>query len=311
MERMRRAEWRRQADDPTGLLGWWWRGLAENGLRYDLLVWGCLVAFMAALAGIVWPMLPIGAYALVLALWGNKREPDRLAGLLPDPAPSEQFRTRVIYKREEMVTGCDEVALTVIDGWLVAEGVRSYFALRPQDVIWLSIGSISNGLLVTTDQGEIRLHALGEAAQGMIKRWHQPRSPIEGQPIFPPARAHPQEEARWRIWMVAGVAMVTVLPIEMLLSRGSIADALACASFVVGLIVFVFGSAKRHDLSVESTKAMRESSERRSPQGKASVQAGLSPRPPLQNEPFGEGESVRMKSGRSRDQGGRGYSPPG
>ena len=211
---MRRAEWRRRADDPKNLVGWWWRGAIENrfvGIQFILSIVGSCFLLRNVGAGFLW----VSASCFVGALASKLKRPNRLSELLPDLPPLGEFRARVSYHRDGMTTGTDEMALVVIDGWLIGEGVRSHFALRPEDVptSWVpsdgarafaatqgaDYGAKRAIRLRLSDGGEIRLRGLEAAAFESVRTWMQADSP-KGEPTFPPAHPHPQALVPWAFW---------------------------------------------------------------------------------------------------------------
>ena len=199
------------------------------------------------------------------------RFPDRLAPLLPDPAPEGQFRVSVEYRRDGIVTGRDEMALTTVDGWLHAEGVRSYFALRPEDVRRLKIDSTTQvdlsrrARFVLSDGGEIWLSRIDDLADVALSRWHRPRESMAGEPTFPPARVHPQELARWTSWMAMGLVCMFLSLGLRLLFGSSLAEMTSYVLLAIGGFVVWFGSSRLHDLSVSSYQALREDREIETP----------------------------------------------
>ncbi len=205
---MRRAEWRRRADDPIGLFGWWWRGVVEAGWPFYILL--IPVSFAPIWNHPLFVMLPM--WAVIAATWLRRKwTPDLLGPLLPDPAPPGQVRASVCFRRRGLTTGSDEMALVVVEGWLYAEGVRSHFALRRQDVREMATASDRKGWTKHVDGSEIRLSGIGDPARIVLERWRCRPTLIEGEPTFPPARVHPREFARWQAWSMAGAMIWPVL----------------------------------------------------------------------------------------------------
>lgn len=176
------------------------------------------VAYFAALAGAGWVWMAIALANLAFQCtrpWKN--EFDELRKRLPEPPPGERFRDRAVFRRESMVIGRDTLAYTFVDGWLVGEGLRSEFALRPQDVARLELSGndapalqeSAAAVLELTDGGEIVLAKPGHAAWSALERWHEGGRP-EGAPTFPPAGAHEQELARWAVWGTLGAGIIGV-----------------------------------------------------------------------------------------------------
>ncbi len=267
---MRRAEWRRRADDPKGLLGWWWRGVVFEDRFLGFQVLGAVVTLVAWFKGFSWAMMPM-ATTMVLGKWVRRNSrPDDLAPMLPDPAPEGQFRTKVEYRQKGLATGRDEMALTVVDGWLHAEGVRSHFALRPEDVWKLTTGSDRRGSLVLSDGSEVRLEGLDDPARIVLQRWHRPDRWMESEPTFPPARIHPQELARRKVNAVV-LAGAIGLPrfLAGLFPLHSLAGALVkFGSFIIVLIGMIVVwqrfwrlmqlEAEAHHADTHLTKALEE-----------------------------------------------------
>ena len=205
---MRRSEWRRRADDPKGLLGWWWRGFSSAGWPFALVL-GPMLGFALFSGSVVRAtgtvVLAVAAGTLRLA-----RARDDLAPLLPDPAPEEQFRAAVRYHRGPLVTGRDEMALVVVDGWLHAEGARSYFALRPEDAVRLGTRPDHQAWVELSDGSVIHFEGLGAPARAALERWHDPDRWMDGEPVFPPADPSLEECARWGARGVAGTFLIFV-----------------------------------------------------------------------------------------------------
>ena len=206
---MRRSEWRRRADDPKGPLGWWWRGVVER----DRMFWVKVGLTLGLAAMMLMDQKAFTAILLIPVLFVSaglelRRARRRLRALLSDPAPEGQFLASVAYRRGGVTTGRDEMALCMVDGWLVAEGVRSSFALRTSDVLRPE-ASMDGGepSLRLVDGSEIFVSDLNAREKESFRAWLRDRRPIGGGAVFPPARAHPQEIARWWAWIVASVAV--------------------------------------------------------------------------------------------------------
>lgn len=206
---MRRAEWRERTDDPKTPLGWWWRGFVRGGWPFD----ASLVAatwLLNAFVPLAWALIAGMAVKVVAGGVGALTIRDDLKPLLTDPAIQGQFRALVTYRREEVITGRDEMALTVVDAWLVAEGVRSEFAIRPQDVRSVP-GALGEGYaLALSDGSKISLRGLPDRGRRVLDAWRQYEVCTGGEPTFPPARVHPQERARWKAWTCYGLTIIVV-----------------------------------------------------------------------------------------------------
>ena len=206
---MRRAEWRRRADDPKGLLGWWGRGLIDNSERTVAIVaTGLPLSLLLTLFGLgsAWIVGVFAAVPFVVGVLLRLKGPDRLAPLLPNPPPQGQFRAQVSYRRDGLTTGTDEMALLFVDGWLVAEGVRSHFALRGIDVgRFTGMGDLTIELPLA-DGSDIRLQNIRDregrvhVPHPLFRAWQKRAEVVEGEPTFPPAHPHPQVIAPWAFW---------------------------------------------------------------------------------------------------------------
>ena len=203
---MRRAEWRRRADDPATLSGWWWRG-ASHQLSFPL----CSgVTMLLIVSGQVGGAVLFLVVALLVGAVQIARSRDSLRPLLPDPPPQGQFRAWVSYRRDGLTTGTDEVALVVVDGWLVAEGVRSHFALRPTDVGFSPRLVGDSYALRLTDGSWIAFRGLDERGRRIVKAWREFENDPPGEPTFPPAGPSLPECARAGAWAIAGFALITL-----------------------------------------------------------------------------------------------------
>ena len=211
MRGIRRAGWRRHADDPKILLGWWWRGVTETRLL-GWRVFLCLLGAILILTQTRWGMVPIALNFALIAFEEHFRRPDDLLPLLPDPPPLGEFRARVSYHRDGMTTGTDEMALVVVDGWLVADGVRSHFALRGIDVGRITgMGDLTIRLPLA-DGSDVRFQNIRDregrvhVPHALFKAWQKQAEVVEGEPTFPPARPHPQAMVPWAFWSCVGTA---------------------------------------------------------------------------------------------------------
>lgn len=205
---MRRAEWRRRADDPTTLLGWWWRGvLAES---WPLNTVGGIVISVAAASGLIG--LAVGTAAFMFLVNGARAllQRDRLQPLLLAPAPEGQFRANAVYGRGRLVTEEDEMALTVVDGWLIGEGLRSHFALRPEDVLRFRTRPNWRTQLMLKDQSEIRLLGTLGSAQATLEEWHSLAALPVGESTFPSMFVHSKQFSLWIGWMVMGFLIMAI-----------------------------------------------------------------------------------------------------
>lgn len=203
LEPLRRSEWRRQADDPKMPIGWWAKGTFRKRNLHWLFLWPTLGAAWVGLLGAGWWMLAMSLLAWSVVRTFRINEWDPLRNLLPDPPPPGQFRASVAYRRDGVQTGTDEMALTVVDGWLYAEGVRSHFSFRREDVRDLRTGSDRRGRLALPDGAEVLLAGIDDAARIVLERWWQSKALGGGAPTFPPASVHPEEYAKRTMGMIA------------------------------------------------------------------------------------------------------------
>lgn len=204
---MRRAEWRQRADDPKTPLGWWWRGIVEGDRFMGLQLFSLLLSMGLWFMGTPWAFMPMGVVFSLCALARRKKPPARLKELLPEPAPGDQFRAFVAYRRNGQTTGTDFVALTFVGGWLHAEGVRSGFSLRAQDVQRPASGSGRTDCLILPDGGEVQLNGLDDAGRSSLILWLGVGERVPGLPTLPPSAVHPAQFARWVAYLVAGLAV--------------------------------------------------------------------------------------------------------
>ena len=212
---MRRAEWRGRADDPKNLIGWWWRSVTETrflGLRVFLI----LSSVVLIVAQSHWGMVPLAlnfAFKIFEARCGR---PDDLQPLLPDPPALGEFRARVSYHRDGMTTGTDEMALLFVDGWLVAEGVCSHFALRGIDVGRITgMGDLTIRLPLA-DGSDVRLQNIRDregrvhVPHALFKAWQKQAEVTEGEPTLPPRFVHPKVFSYWIAWLVCGFVVAAI-----------------------------------------------------------------------------------------------------
>ena len=206
---MRRAEWRRRADDPKNILGWWWRSVAESRFLFLLFAGAttCLITYGQVAGAMLTTLL-----SLLVGAVQTVRHRDRFQPLLPDPPPLGEFRARVSYHRDGMTTGTDEMALLFVDGWLVADGVRSHFALRGIDVGRITGMGDRTIRLPLADGSDVRLQNIRDregrvhVPHALFKAWQKQAEVVEGEPTFPPARPHPQAMVPWAFWSCVGTA---------------------------------------------------------------------------------------------------------
>ncbi len=229
---MSRAEWRRRGDDPATALGWWWRGVWERRvLLLALLPFAVCGAIGRVGGGWGWFALAAANFAFLMAR--PARASDRLRALLPDPPPPGQFRAQVAYRRDGVTTGRDEMALTVVDGWLYAEGLRSHFALRPEDVATTPGKMGEDYALALTDGSKVVLNALEDRDRRALEGWRKYEKRPEGEPTFPPARVHPREVARRGAWLWFSIMVFGLVSPAMIYLPKGVAK--------LGIVVLVFG----------------------------------------------------------------------
>lgn len=192
---MRRAEWRMRADDPKSLLGWWWRAALEgeiSGLSAFGLLSGALLMKVEPLLGLI----PAAAALTVDFLGRRYHRSSQLDSMLDDPPPAYRCLTGIEYWRQGTRIGSDVMALSFTEGWLYAEGVRSTFAVRASDIPTLRPPMEHKGTFGLADGTFIVVLNEDEAFRNWLWRWHTQGAVSPGEPIFPPARVHPQEVAK-------------------------------------------------------------------------------------------------------------------
>lgn len=259
MERMRRSEWRRRADDPKNLLGWWWRGFLAWDWRIPIGVAGALVSAWASASGLPWYVDSLGFGLAFGCFSGTRRRRDALAPLLSEPAPAGQFRARVAYRREDVLLGRDSMSLTFVEGWLYAEGTRSTFALRAVDVREMP-GRFEVGCaLRLTDGSVVSLGGLQDRDRRALEAWHRAGEVPEGKPTFPPAKPRLDEVARWLIWSFGGAGLFLLAGFANSFFPRSFP--LHQTSFLVGLfgaVAFALGGSRLNRLVAITTRARRQ-----------------------------------------------------
>jgi hypothetical protein len=202
-ESLSRTEWRARADEPKGFAGWWWRGVWESGAGLTA-IWFVAVA-AAMTSGEIWIILLAALLGpLIHGVLRAFFSRDDLRPMLPEPAPADQFRGSVIFLRDGMTTGTDDVALTVVDGWLFVEGTRSHFSLAARDIGRLQTWSDRTGLLTLSDGSEVKLLGIPNEARIALEAWHRSQVEPLGKSSFPPASVHRQQFARWASYCVLG-----------------------------------------------------------------------------------------------------------
>lgn len=201
-----------RADDPKTLLGWWWRGAIEKEKAVVIASLGVVGGLVLTLAGAGWALflVPLGFLPMIVGALTDGARGDLLSTMLPDPPLEGQFRATAIYSCGGLSAGKDEVALTVVDGWLIGEGLRSEFALRPSDVVKRTKLNAVTSWIDLTDGSTIRLGAIGSAGREVIENWAETTAQVAGEPTYPPARVHPQEFARWRAYLLCGTFLAGV-----------------------------------------------------------------------------------------------------
>ena len=188
------------------------------------------------------------AVALLVGAVQIARRRDSLRPLLPDPPPQGQFRARVSYRRDGLTTGTDEMALVFVDGWLVAEGVRSHFALRGIDVGRITGTGDLTIRLPLADGSDVRLQNIRDregrvhVPHALFKTWQKRAEVVEGEPTLPPRFVHPQETARWASSIVIGVFLSSLG--AFLLQEGWLGFALRQGTWLVGLALTLVGASR-------------------------------------------------------------------
>ncbi|GEM_PF-6227069 len=122
-----------------------------------------------------------------------------------DPGPPDPLLFSAAYevRYDDLVTGSDAATVAFVEGWLVVDGRRASFALRPCDVSvkW-------DGSMVIAGGGWLRFdgHDRPAAFEGALAFWCREPSP-EGEPVFPPARVHPARVARATTRAAGGIPL--------------------------------------------------------------------------------------------------------
>lgn len=255
---MRHAEWQRRPGDPKTPLGW-------LGKRFVARGWPLYILMGVAMAvGIVWGSVwaSMGS-ALALLIANTLRlawRPDALRPLLAEPAPEGQFRAVVEYRKDGLVTGRDQMAVTAVDGWLVGEGVRSSFAVRSEDVTRLrNQRRWSRSMLWLANGTQMSVAGRGQEAHPALIAWRIGSDRPEGEPVFPPAKSHPQEVGRAIGLALAGIVSIATAALLLSVFGEGMKEIGSLCLFAGGLMTW-FGSRRIHDLSVISIQAGREPS---------------------------------------------------
>lgn len=185
-----------------------------------------------------------------------------VADLADDPAPTETWTVDISYFHHdrlagEVLTGADCGTLTVVDGWLVFQGLRSDFSLQSRDVgdhaieRWYDLWP--KGPYRSLDKCAIRLwmrpqdgvrKAIGisprrdstdreaDAAGDAIEKWLKDLDVVAGNSRFPPTA--PDRHAfdalalrRWKMLYAAGVWLSAIMSLALLLAHWPLEIALS------------------------------------------------------------------------------------
>lgn len=211
-----RATWRRVPGDPRSRLGW----LAREGPRWvdrllkkALLAIGILALYALLVGGGATFVLAALAFCAVLsAAFPSREENPPFA----EPSPCPVFAGTVEILRDGALLGEDRAIVTLSDGWLLAEGHRTTFALRRNDVshlahedgvevLWLD-GGLELRLKChrIRDAGGERPYSFRDHPGAKVRfagfehdlgDWHRGEFAV-GEPTMPPDRPHPSSFAR-------------------------------------------------------------------------------------------------------------------
>ena len=112
----------------------------------------------------------------------------------------EEFFARIAVLWDDATTGEDTATVAFVDGWMVVDGERASFALRPCDVSvrWDGSITLAGGGWVRFDVDDRR-----PAFQSAIRDWGRIVDSPTGEPIFPPLEVQREivfRETRSSLW---------------------------------------------------------------------------------------------------------------
>jgi len=211
------ASWRRLPEDPVSAARWIFRW-GKRFHRFDwfaffasVLSFGAMVGTLYASrakgedVGQVLAVLAIAPVAAVLGAWKFRRSDTERHASLPTVAGNlEAIPVCLEIRHKGRLTGRETGWVTFADGWLVYEGVRTEFSLKPQDVF----GSCRDGQATELDMMDYRRVKLSplesdsltqaparkedrDRLERQVAEWQRGVSP-SGRSILPPRAPHPE-----------------------------------------------------------------------------------------------------------------------
>lgn len=120
-------------------------------------------------------------------------------------------------------------------------------------------------VLTLTDESRIDLGSPGDQERRALEAWHGTEVQPAGEPTFPPAKAHPQEVARWTTNAVAGFVIVKLSDHVSLLGlkESWLLLCLKQGTWLLGLVLLIIGA--RRLWQVEKINLRAKDVDRRDP----------------------------------------------
>lgn len=260
---MRRAEWRRRADDPRGIRRvrvWAGELLALRRVRHALAIIATGPAFVAIFVVLMTnPALMLGSFGLagtfclIPLLFPERfdrlldaqrvRRERGLEGLLPVPAPKDTFLVNVALRYRGVPTGFDVAAGSFTEGWLCLDGRRTSFALHAA----YGRASWREGTLrIDLEDGQSVSVSLADGQEGAgayfrhaATLWAAERDRPFGESILPPLTTHPVTRVGWGFVLCVSGLMMAAAPLLNGLSTGALSQIAATTLMGIGAITFV------------------------------------------------------------------------